>query len=1514
MNLEEFANNGSGVNLEELYPPKNPVRPVNSATAMNESALTALLDPGTNPIETYKLLYDEALRGQDELAKQKYNNIVRSTKQSDRDIAINILADESLDESRKLSALKYLQSYEPSLAEAYMVKTAAADVKSHDAQASAVKETFHDYLYDELTYKEKQQAIVNTIAAEGLEGTTSEFAKSMGEFFIPGGMTVQAINSLQDIQKDLGIKPSLLSKLSQTAAKKEILSALNKLNPQERVEKLSKLSASIMQNSGVVFRNKNDLSAIQLLEELSKEGYTNTSAVADSLFQILDAIPVVGGVVKGTSKLFSLFRAAAKKPIAPLSPVGIATSSDPTMARGLYQAAAESPTDEAAMALAGTSKTDMILQVEGPKPLDVIVENGVPPSIADKVEEINSILKQGGYQFTDDELVRGKEELFAKFQQAHGATKFDTSTQVGVDGGDVVIKSVYGNGEGGFLSAKEALEKVQYQFRGFDIKQDSLYVMKKTPEGGYKKVDVIDDSLGDYKVGFEIRMPASPSSFDPFVSKYNWFDRFPFLRSKFTGSLARNLVDAASILPKNISGAAENAIDYSTRIDKFVIEIADDYSKRFKNLPSREQSIVEQVIKDQDANRVIYSDTHLRATHALSDEAIDALKVWRVAQDTDYYLSNLVGAKSLRNSGFMRLESPNASLYGKPIPKNAQLGRVYDAEQDVVRVFTQQEVDTLYNNGGSFAKLRSPETIQGQTITHFAVPNNPSNYLRVVRETDRVLNYIPGYYKRYYNSPRFVVQYGRDANGVKFERAVAVSGTWKEADSFLKSLASQAGVSPEDFGRVRSDIKQVIPGQAEEWDVFSHAGMVNQRHRGQLLTNTGNTPHIGGMDFVINPYESLIKNTSSVARRVALQDVVDNFKQRLLTEFKDLLPPDGSYPTSWQQIGKAGDMSDVRAKHARALWDYIDQLETGYYEAIDSTIKFTFNTLADSLGKMGYQKLERGSLLASRMNPMTTISSFVHEALIKWNPLRQWIVQPIQALQLYAYAPKAVVRATKDEGMLYWASAKRQFGKPLTKEETDILAFVERWGGFSGVDRQLMVDGPLRDLAKTTNVFAGSNNAILRGAGGALAMAGRGLGKASNAAGAVGFDAAEKLNLLKHLLTVRAKFVLEGKNPLDPRVFDEITSVTRALTLSMNEAGAMPYNKTTPALFMKFLQIPHKGLLKISTNRRLTTAEKLRIGALEAALYGVPIAAVGEWMDKDVLSEDPKTREIQQFGFLTKAYNQAFERIAGVNPKANLQSMGPYELDGWRKLVENYTEGGLNKMLASTPAGGLVVGANPRLTNAFQRLGAWANVTDYSKTPVEFVDVIKDFARISSGANNAINYYYVVQANRELNRFGAQIRDDVDNWTALHELFGIATTDEAASFSALKSARDIKKSKEDEVKAHIDFMLRVFRDRFNDPNNDKDKLMDLFAEVNRTFSDNPRMLDVAHKHLMERAKSTDTWFIDNILTYAGILSEDQIQSILKRSGVPEEQRRAYSELLSDMYNPEINKQLDEVFE
>lgn len=1391
----------------------------------------------------------------------------------------NILKDDTVTMEAKEAAVRASANMDVDVVKEVAIKQAAnRDESAFSSREKAVLSLTQDRLNAEMEYRDFEQKMKN-IAKLKLDPTFKSTVSDVMEWFVPGSMTISSKTSQKKVGDILGIELGL----SVADNKMKIRERLGSLPIEQRQQILMKMHDAIMNSSGVVFKDKNTLEGLGMIEELAvSSDYTPGSKLFENVVQVFDAVGL-GSVIKGSVKYTTKFLNKAKvaevvKTPSPISALPVTVSVNNEAGRTIYKAASKN--NEIAKATSGLSKEDLVIHTEAPnvgvsqteveaKMIDP--SRGIDPKIAELATQ------SGGLRFTEGEIESARKAALDRFKSHTNVTQYDNYTQVFSEGDSLIYRGFYGGPNMGFASAEEAINSAKFTFKDFGFKESDLLVYKRTPENTFERVALSDAKgvPGEYIIGVDAKTPVTvaDSQLSPLTWKLNYFDRFRKAWSRSTGSITQNLLDAASVQPKLVTASAEVAADRSVAIEKAVLEKGDLYAKQAKALQQSDKETLLKAIVEGDNQRVNWTDLDLKHKFGLSDDAITAYKTFREAQDTNYWLSNLTTVKNYRNNGYKLFDNGTARLFGKEVQKALPTTPVYDPVTDTSRLLTRQELDDLYNRGGSLAKLRHEQEINGAKYSHFIVENTPQSYLRTLNDSDQIVNYLPGYFKRFYNSPRFVVTFERGSDGNRYERAVAIAGNWEDAQKHLEGLAASQGKPVDEVGRVRGDIKDPTEFELQ---AMSQAGMVNQRHRGKILDNAASPIYVGSSGNMLDPSESFIRAAASISNKVGMQDTIDTLKRRLMTQFEAVMPKDKSYPSSPMEIGLIGDQASKEARDARSLWQYIDSLEAGFYNNIDVLSREIFSQISMSAGKSGKKGVEKAAGILAEAAPMQTISSGLHRALITWNPLRQLIVQPAQAIRLSIYNPLAFGKAMADWNVYMHGLLSKRSGKALTGAQKELDDMVNRWGGLDGVDRSILVEGPLRSMS-TSSLPTGLKE---------VADAAK---TADKAMAAVGFDAGEKLNMFLHMATVRNEFKMLGKDVADARVQDEIFAKARALTLSLNQAGQMPYNRTALSLFTKFLQIPHKSLLQVVTNRRLAMSDKARLLGADILLYGVPVAAVSSLVGKDMLPEEPELRDKVEFGLLTHIYNKVLEDQFGRNPDANLSTLSPYEMSGWRNLFVGMMEDGFAATLAKTPAGTLTLGSNPRLSNAIRKLYDFMGQNGVEGDPVAFKEVVNEFAKIAGGYNNYTKAKYILETSKVADQRGLIIKEGVGNMEALHQLLGIPFKSVEQNFNSLKKMTDDTKNRKKDVEESVDRTLKLMHEKYQVGTNDFDQSIRIIQEFNRIFTD-PHDFSLAMAHYTKRMKNSDDWLVSAMLKYAGFSSTDDLDIAIKSSGMSEERK------------------------
>src|SRR5690606_28742490 len=246
--------------------------------------------------------------------------------------------------------------------------------------------------------------------------------------------------------------------------------------------------------------------------------------------------------------------------------------------------------------------------------------------------------------------------------------------------------------------------------------------------------------------------------------------------------------------------------------------------------------------------------------------------------------------RSLRRDGYQYFSNSNVDLVVKPIGKNiTKAQKVYDPAQDAIVTLSRQEMDDLYEQGGTLADLRRPEEINGTTVETMLIRNNASEYARQFRDTDTILNKREGYYQISYKSPRFIDETYKDSDGVERTRTIAVAGSIKDAEEAVKLFSNQ---NPGSTFRHRRDERQIRRDSDSYWDLNSVGGRIAQRHRGKTLNGAVGIQEFGKGDFIESPADSALKAIMSVSGRTAFRPMLEAARERFMRQYADVLPRD----------------------------------------------------------------------------------------------------------------------------------------------------------------------------------------------------------------------------------------------------------------------------------------------------------------------------------------------------------------------------------------------------------------------------------------------------------------------------------------------------------------------------------------------------------------------------------------------------------------------------------------------
>ena len=1344
--------------------------------------------------------------------------------------------------------------------------------------------------FNNATIQRLEKDRARLLAEQGGALEKGEVSRIEGEI---GALEAKIVEVTPEMVKELQASKKLTSK----EAKKEAAKIVKDQN--------ADVEASIARLSNQLEGNRTAAKAAQKISQLDEEIAvlksnklfpSKKTAIADLVSRI-----EVNGIVRREN---------------PASPLGTAKQANPQKAREMHSTILESMNDEVSKAMAGAKADETIADGVLPqftnesnrivnKPVDIERMTRIKALVPDKIKDL--IWSAGRMDITPAEKAAAKANIVRRFDMAENMRMESSMSSFAIDGGRIKISAMYGTPEGAFNNAKDAVEQAAYSFRQYGIGKDDFEVMVRDGRDFRPATEADMAQEGSFMVRVNTYHEIDPTdvvgvdgtgAFESFAVKRNFFDRLSGTMSAARGSLSRHIADVASMLDSRLVGAASTGVDRGARLEQYMLDLATVYSDKFAALNKVEKAEVDKYLMEANFQGIQFDVTDLIA-RGFSTPQISAVSSWRSFWDAQFYLENMDIVRTLRAQGFEKITTQHADLFARRMAKNYGNNRVYDPTTDSIKVLDQAAMDLLYTNGGTIAKLRRPTDFGGEVLEHIVVENNGVSFLRRLRDTDMALNYRPGYYNIQYKAPRFVDEITVDAAGKEIRKAVAVAGDTAEATRFANrmSASSSTGARYE----VRADDRAMRSGSDDWFDVNSAGGRIAQRHRGKLLEDGSGMNHLGDGSYVLDPVTSAVRAAKSISGRTVMRPVLETAKARFLQQYEKFLPSDGMggkrFPSDVGEIGGKGMQFTKEVADARTTYEYIRYLENGYINEVDDVFKALMHTFSGSFGKTttklgirGAGKVERGIEHLSNAAPSQAGKNFVFHAFLGTHPLRQFIIQPHQAVRTAFYNP--IGAASGSYTRLSAAYMARKLGEKLNykwfsqADINDFVDFIDSSGVMSAVDKQNLVRGTLSDAADK------SNKLIKLGIG------------ALNVPRKIGFDNGERLNMLGHMSAVYDKYKRSGKNLSDKAVREEMHAEARALSYGMNFATDMPYNQNAAGLVLQFMQVPHKAFLQV-TNRQLSRSDRAKLLAGDLLFWGGPTVLVSELLGGDILPDDPGMREFFVNGIEGMLLNEMFRNFAKDDDiNIDFSSLAPYDMTGWSEFFKGVLEDGLIGVISNSPAYQLFISDESKTQKAIHNtLRFFSMQEQIEESPEQFMDVLKEWASISSGFSTGMKAWMALKTGERYDKYGQVIDPETNKLEAVMEAFGFTDRSRADMFALSKSvSQDLKTHKEDVTK-DVKFILDHINKRLEGAEpREVETIRRAAAFALSKYADDPEGQEVFHQVLGLYLRDPDNSLLTRVMKASDIPTGEGMKDKIRMSNLPEEEKQLLLERIDDVTN------------
>ncbi len=956
--------------------------------------------------------------------------------------------------------------------------------------------------------------------------------------------------------------------------------------------------------------------------------------------------------------------------IKPSSVVSTLAETNPTKASAFVKAAVDDETGAFSKVVAGTSREELMVDASTVQPT-VSKSVRAKPTLDFDESTIDYAIADSGIRYTAKEMKSLKDKLTWSVSNANGVTLVSPMSKILEDSKTgFKINATFMDGNVGFNDAQEALGRTEFALRGQGVGMDSLQLMKRTASGYEpveKGVDVASLPKGDYAVqvnhnwgmhlesGFEdMKPPTIKNALDRMRSVFNG----PVAMRQ--GSLTRHVWTPQTLFSREFLLAPTVAADRAAGITKKLAQLADEFNKPFSKLPKEERAQLADYIIKANVNRIPFSAPEMIA-NGFTHPQVNVMSNWKRYWDTAYMLENADRARTLKLTGhklFVHKES-GTELFVRPQVRNAPInGKVYDPDTNMVLDLTAAGKKQLYDDGGYVAILRDHITQEsGEVAKYVVVKERIGNYAREFNDSDRVLNYINGYYSVRHESPLFVVQNVKDKSGrILYKKAVAEAGSIADAEQMAKSLAARteghlydrSGHDTADFF-IREDIKtsDAMSYADASLDVGISSGRSSQRFRGAPLESYDPLAQ-GQSQHVQSPLESMSRVAYSLGNRLATRPYIETAKARWLENYGKFVEVDQTayvkgFPRDPSEIGRNLTSSSELAQ-ARTTWEYINSFEHGYESLVDVGTRSVIGIMADVVSKVpagSVGKTVEGGLrtYAGSGKITSAIKTGVFNTMLVAQPTGMLVLQSIQSLanlSLNFLDP----RLYRDLGAMHGVARGTAVGDQLARGK-------ELWGAWERTGHQAAVD---------------LHHAAFMGGGGS----GRELGgfKATRAArtasGMLNFiqgfyNKGELINQYTGWLVKRLDFESVNKRPPSSQAeLDTVHAEGRMLTYQMNKAGEMPYNTNTLNLSMQFFQVIHKAIMEPLASRSLSVKDRVRLGLAPAVVFGIPVTTMN-WIDGNVeksglaREDKDKLKTALNFSVLSKIFGAMDADMGGLD-------------------------------------------------------------------------------------------------------------------------------------------------------------------------------------------------------------------------------------------------------------------------
>ena len=1225
------------------------------------------------------------------------------------------------------------------------------------------------------------------------------------------------------------------------------------------------LPAALQDVRGLVFTNDNDLLQLDtFMTATDTSYYGNLDRMVDNVVSLLDTTLIGSPVAKGISLLARASRTSKmnkrtyRSSKQPASPRAVAEQVNGNKATELHTMEMADQSDETAKVVSGTTRSEAAVDAVAPQ---VRVEGGsveaVPYALDADISkamstELSSVERSIG------ELEETASKIDKDLQAVQGLTtntQLSTAPEV-LDSGKIQINQTFTRGKTGFTNPQQAVNETIRKLSHYGIDESNITLLRKSGDeyvettlkeamakdeiraefikkkkklpDEFKKVNMRDN----YAV--RVNLDYEPTALDIVreeldVSR-NFFDRLPFGVGKGSATISRWFLPPQAMLDPRITAGASAAVDQSNRLHKLLAEKADEALTSFRNLSKNDQEIVDNLLVQQVLQKRYFTKGEL-LEEGISKEAANTLDLWKRNNDQYYHLTNADMVNHYRNRGFSIFldKTSKESFLVKPVSKSdaALVGKVYDPATKSFKTLDERELKELYAGGGVVSKLRKSEEIEGLEVTHImSIGSDANRVVRGLKEGDKILNYKPGHsFTVRYKDPYFLESFKRDAKGKIIEdsvRAVFTSPNKKDALAAVERLNKKSAGSGVEYRHRNNKDLNIDETIDARFDLAEATGMTAQRKRGETVPQYSRSDDADLQYSIQSPIESMKTTMRELSNRMPMRKYLDDLEARWMAQYGKVANTEKNIfgrqamPRSTDEFksldAKDLDMTPKQYADAKTTLEFYNMMKYGYHNALDKNWRKSFNWLGDFVGSKSTwaEGFFRG-VSEEIASPVGSLRSLAFNQWIAASmPSSQWLVQGVPALAnsflhpTYVFNPKGLVY---DMSLLTLGitSKKGPADKMLKKampegkyaEMKQLVKDWDRTGLGAGIDKHLIVENGLDHLIESQR----------------FAMGKAAYNEVFDRLRQAGFDAGEFVNLASYWLGTRNDFIKNGKSMANARTVDEVRTKTRNLTLNMNKAGEMPWNKNSLSLITQFLISPYQGMT-VFLNKGLSPKERTSLALWNLGM--MPMPAYFSYQLRSNFDLNENQSEVVSNGIAGGMLNIAFKAMIDEETSIDFTRLNQFDPTMPWELVHGLMTEPVGAMMSASASLSSLFGHNPVLArlaeNTYKYISSpFKDLSEQEQAEIEgaLVSSFANTTALGRSLSTAWKELYLQEYTNRYNSLGFVVKEEVTTPESLAKVFGGLRTSLEAQ--VMQVNRDLYYKSEDAKKDMLAFFTNVQR-------------------------------------------------------------------------------------------------------